>query len=121
MSIVVPARVNVEATRYAHDCNVLAGGSVFDDLEEWYEAGSNLVPARVHYKLFDIRPSNSADLSVVVDPQEHHSALEIRECHELFCQLMILNGVALEFNARIFTVTDNFKKLSARDGHLESV
>ena len=63
----------------------------------------------IHHPSFQVCTLNAADGAVILHTQKQFSALKIEQRDNLFRQLLRAQVVALELDAGVFTIGDNFQ------------
>src|SRR6218665_415510 len=116
--IVVPKGMDIETTRKPHAGNVFAWLDILDQRMEWNEARPYLVTAGRHDPFFEFLPCNAADAAIIFNPQQYDPAFQVGEGDKFLCQVVVLNIIALEFDAGIFAIADHFKQFGAGYGHV---
>ena len=105
--VVVPPALRLRPPQHPDAGHVPALLHVFHHLEEWHDAGPDLVPADGHHPFLEPVPGDPRDPAVVLDAQQHHPAVEVGEGHQLLGQLVVGDLVPLELHAGVLAVADD--------------
>ena len=76
----------------------------------------NLIGSHIHHPFFHIGALQTRDGAVILNTQQNPPALKIHQGHDFFGQLLRANIVALELNAGVFAVGDDFKQFCLQHG-----